>query len=79
MTVTEHRVRAGRVYYEARINDDGLCRFGWSTQAGSLDLGTDRNGFGFGGTAKKSNDRRFDAYGETFGKGTPVNDESMLR
>ena len=59
----------GRYYYEARINDDGLCRFGWSTQAGSLDLGTDKHGFGFGGTGKKSNDRKFDTYGAEFAKG----------
>lgn len=33
-----------------------------------LDLGTDRFGFGFGGTGKKSNNRQFDDYGEAFGK-----------
>ena len=37
---------------------------GWSTQAASLDLGTDKHGFGFGGTGKKSHNRQFDAYGE---------------
>jgi ATP-dependent RNA helicase DDX1 len=31
-------------------------------------LGTDRYGFGFGGTGKKSNNRQFDDYGEAFGK-----------
>lgn len=33
----------------------------------SLDLGTCRNGFGFGGTGKKSNSKSFDEYGEAFG------------
>ena len=32
-----------------------------------LDLGTCKNGFGFGGTGKKSNCRQFDDYGESFG------------
>lgn len=33
-----------------------------------LDLGTDRLGFGFGGTGKKSNNRQFETYGESYGK-----------
>lgn len=37
-----------------------------------LDLGTDRYGFGFGGTGKKSNNRQFDSYGEPFGKGDVI-------
>lgn len=32
-----------------------------------MDLGTDKFGFGFGGTGKKSNARQFDNYGEPFG------------
>lgn len=32
-----------------------------------MDLGTDRFGFGFGGTGKKSNAKQFDNYGEPFG------------
>lgn len=32
-----------------------------------MDLGTDRFGFGFGGTGKKSNAKQFDNYGEAFG------------
>uniref|UniRef100_A0A914WY60 ATP-dependent RNA helicase n=1 Tax=Plectus sambesii TaxID=2011161 RepID=A0A914WY60_9BILA len=56
----------GKYYYEATVTDDGLCRIGWSTPAASLDLGTDRQGFGFGGTGKKSFGKQFDDYGETF-------------
>lgn len=33
----------------------------------SLDLGTDKYGFGFGGTGKKSHAKQFDNYGESFG------------
>lgn len=32
-----------------------------------MDLGTDKFGFGFGGTGKKSNSKQFDNYGEPFG------------
>lgn len=32
-----------------------------------MDLGTCKNGFGFGGTGKKSNCKQFDDYGEAFG------------
>lgn len=54
----------GKYYFEATVTDDGLCRVGWSTLKASLDLGTDRQGFGFGGTGKKSFGKQFDNYGE---------------
>lgn len=57
----------GRYQFEAIVEDEGLCRVGWSTPAGKLDLGTCRNGFGFGGTGKKSNERKFEDYGEPYG------------
>ena len=62
----------GRYYYEATVTDEGLCRIGWSTQDAALDLGTDKLGFGFGGTGKKSNNRQFDEYGESYGKGDVI-------
>lgn len=31
-------------------------------------MGTDRLGFGFGGTGKKSNNKQFDDYGSAYGK-----------
>lgn len=58
---------SGKFYYEATVTDEGLCRIGWSTISANLDLGTDKFGFGFGGTGKKSNSRQFDDYGEAFG------------
>lgn len=57
-----------KVAYEATVTDEGLCRVGWSTLQANLDLGTDRFGFGFGGTGKKSNSKQFNDYGEAFGK-----------
>lgn len=59
--------KSGRFFFEATVTDEGLCRVGWSTGNASLDLGTDKYGFGFGGTGKKSNNRQFDSYGESFG------------
>ena len=49
------------------MTDEGLCRVGWSTMKSKHDLGTDKEGFGFGGTGKKSFGRQFDTYGEVKG------------
>jgi len=59
-----HYGQSGKYYYEATVTDEGLCRVGWSTLKASLDLGTDKEGYGFGGTGKKSFGRQFDTYGE---------------
>ncbi|CAG5928137.1 unnamed protein product [Menidia menidia] len=59
-------VSKGKYYYEVTCHDQGLCRVGWSTSQAALDLGTDKHGFGFGGTGKKSNNKQFDSYGEEF-------------
>ncbi|VDL76287.1 unnamed protein product [Nippostrongylus brasiliensis] len=59
----------GKYYYEAIITRDGLCRIGWSTLKASLDLGTDQESFGFGGTGMKSTQRKFEKYGESFTTG----------
>ncbi|XP_072024560.1 ATP-dependent RNA helicase DDX1-like [Amphiura filiformis] len=58
----------GKYYYEATVTDEGLCRVGWATSKADLNLGTDKQGYGFGGTGKKSFGRQFDDYGEPFGK-----------
>lgn len=54
----------GKWYFEGTVTDEGLCRVGWSTDQARLDLGTDKFGFGFGGTGKKSWNKQFDTYGE---------------
>eukprot|EP00731_Ephydatia_muelleri_P007667 Em0004g5a len=61
-------VTTGKYYYEATVTDEGLCRLGWSTRNGVRELGKDKFGFGYGGTAKKSTASQFDDYGETFGR-----------
>jgi len=60
-------VKAGKYYYEATVKDEGLCRVGWSTTAAKLDLGTDKMGYGYGGTGKKSNNKQFEDYNEAYG------------
>ena len=64
--------KSGKYAFEICVEDEGLCRAGWSTQAASLDLGTDKNGLGFGATAKKSHNRQFEDYGTKYGKGDVV-------
>jgi ATP-dependent RNA helicase DDX1 len=59
---------SGKYAFEATVTDEGLCRVGWSTLQANLDLGTCKNGYGFGGTGKKSNSKQFNDYGEPFGK-----------
>lgn len=56
------------LYYEVHFADKGLARVGWSFSNASLELGTDKDGYGYGGTAKKSNDRQFLDYGCEFGE-----------
>lgn len=55
---------SGKYYYEATVTDEGLCRVGWATDKATLNLGTDKFGYGFGGTGKKSYNKQFDDYGE---------------
>lgn len=62
-----HGVRKGRCYYEALIRGDGICRVGWSTMAAHYEIGKDKQGYGFGGTSKKSFNSTFVEYGSKFG------------
>jgi ATP-dependent RNA helicase DDX1 len=62
----------GKYFFEATVSDEGLCRVGWSTRTGKLDLGTDACGFGFGGTGKKSYNKKFEDYGEAYKLGDTV-------
>lgn len=45
-----------------------MARIGWALDTASLELGTDRFGWGYGGTAKKSNNKNFEDYGDKFGE-----------
>ncbi|CAF4417287.1 unnamed protein product, partial [Rotaria magnacalcarata] len=49
-----------------QTDPNGIARIGWSVSSAPLDLGTDNQGFGYGGTGKKSFAKQFDDYGETF-------------
>lgn len=62
----------GKLFFEGTCEDEGLSRIGWSTGQAKLELGSDALSFGYGGTAKKSNNKKFDDYGEKFIKGDTV-------
>jgi len=71
-TTTSKR-RGTKVAYECSIMDDGLVRLGFSFLNASLDgLGTDKISWGYGGTGKKSHNKKFEDYGSKFGKGDVV-------
>ena len=61
------RGKKNRFYYEVEFTSSGLARVGWALDNASRELGTDRFSWGYGGTAKKSNSRNFEDYGEKFG------------
>lgn len=63
---------SGKFMFEVSVQDEGLCRVGWSTDKASLDLGTDKLGYGYGGTGRKVHDRKFDPWGQPFGGGDVV-------
>ena len=65
-------VFAGKHYFEIQVRDEGLSRVGWSTRLGALELGTCPQGFGYGGTGKRSHARRYEDYGGTFGRGDVI-------
>ena len=61
-------ILSGKAFFEVQCKDEGLSRFGFGTLNADLNLGTCPEGYGFGGTGKKSNKRNFDSYGESFGQ-----------
>jgi ATP-dependent RNA helicase DDX1 len=69
-----HGFKSGAYAYECVIQGDpnGLCRLGWSSISSKLDLGRDLQGFGYGGTAMKSNNNKFEAFGQKFTTGDVI-------
>ena len=60
-------IKQGKYFFEvvcAKVG--GTVRVGFSSAAGSYELGTCPNGFGYGGTAKKSNSKQFVDYGSPY-------------
>eukprot|EP01065_Artemidia_motanka_P032063 TRINITY_DN3909_c0_g4_i1.p1 TRINITY_DN3909_c0_g4~~TRINITY_DN3909_c0_g4_i1.p1 ORF type:complete len:549 (+),score=187.79 TRINITY_DN3909_c0_g4_i1:103-1749(+) len=64
-----HAVSSGKVAFAMTVMHGKLCRLGWSTASASLNLGQCDQSFGYGGTAKKSHNNKFDDYGETYSMG----------
>jgi len=68
-----HGVCQGKYAFEvAVVQGSSFCRVGWSCVTASLNLGTDAQGFGYGGAAKKSNASTFVDYGQQYGPGDVV-------
>eukprot|EP01062_Namystynia_karyoxenos_P020705 TRINITY_DN1782_c0_g1_i4.p2 TRINITY_DN1782_c0_g1~~TRINITY_DN1782_c0_g1_i4.p2 ORF type:complete len:579 (+),score=216.28 TRINITY_DN1782_c0_g1_i4:111-1739(+) len=67
-----HAVESGKVAFAITVMHGKLCRVGWSTAGSSLNLGQDDQSFGYGGTAKKSNNNTFTDYGETYTMGDTI-------
>ncbi|KAM3911994.1 heterogeneous nuclear ribonucleoprotein U-like protein 1 [Leptodactylus fuscus] len=74
-----HGVNRGRVCFEIKIKeeiavghlpasepDPHVVRVGWSLDSCSTQLGEEMFSYGYGGTAKKSSNSKFENYGETF-------------
>uniref|UniRef100_A0A0N4ZMX2 ATP-dependent RNA helicase n=1 Tax=Parastrongyloides trichosuri TaxID=131310 RepID=A0A0N4ZMX2_PARTI len=59
----------GKYFYEVYCENGTLFRFGWGLKSANLNLGLDKGGFGYGATAMKSNNKRFDEYGEKYKSG----------
>ena len=49
---------AAAAAFEVAVEDGDVVRAGWSTAAASLELGTDARGWGYGGTAMKSHEKK---------------------
>jgi len=54
-----------RYIYKVKIGE-GLVRVGWGSAFSKLELGTEDKSFGYGSTGKKSWNKKFEDYGETF-------------
>lgn len=67
--------KPGKYSFACGVLDEGLVIVGWSTSDASLQLGTDHEGYGYGGTGVKVHRGNFDPYpGERldFGKGDVI-------
>ncbi|XP_075043018.1 heterogeneous nuclear ribonucleoprotein U-like protein 1 isoform X2 [Mixophyes fleayi] len=80
-----HGVNKGRVCFEIKIKeeiavghlpasepDPHVVRVGWSLDSCSTQLGEEPFSYGYGGTAKKSTNSKFENYGETFGENSVI-------
>lgn len=63
---------SGPRYFEVAVCDEGLCRVGWAAPASSLELGTEKGSWGYGGTGRRSHAGAFEPYGRPYGLGDVV-------
>lgn len=66
-------VMYGAYQFDIELEQDCLLRVGWGADTSDRIIGLDALSFGYGGSARKSSNRKFDSYGEEYGaKGTIV-------
>jgi len=64
-------VLKGKYMFEVEVVE-GLTRVGWSSPSAKLELGTDEQSYGYGSTGKKSSNRQFEDYGESYKDGDVI-------
>jgi len=64
-------ISGGKYMYEVKIGE-GLVRLGWGTAFSKLELGVEDKSYGYGSTGKKSWNKTFEDYGETFTNGDVI-------
>ncbi|CAD7927474.1 unnamed protein product [Amoebophrya sp. A120] len=64
-------VQNGKYMFEVFVVD-GMCRIGWGAAFAKLEVGADDKSFGYGATGKKSWNRKFEDYGESFQAGDVI-------
>ena len=62
----------GKLYWEVRCASEGMVRVGVATRSGALNIGTDAQSWGYGGTGKKSHSSSFTDYGKPFSVGDTI-------
>ncbi|CAD7948713.1 unnamed protein product [Amoebophrya sp. A25] len=62
----------GKFAFQILVMTPGSIRLGWSVGGGSLELGMDEWGFGFGGTGKKSHRGKYQNFGQNFSTGDTI-------
>ena len=62
VTKSQNGSNGNKFYYECEIMDEGIVRVGFATPDASLNLGSDFEGFGYGGTGVKVHGNKFDSF-----------------
>ncbi|KAK9816650.1 hypothetical protein WJX72_003299 [[Myrmecia] bisecta] len=62
----------GKFAYEVHMTSGDLCRVGWAAKNTKLELGVAPRSFGYGSTGMKVVAKKYEAYGQAYGKGDVI-------